>query len=99
MGSGDRRAIRIFAFAREPQHLYLEGYFTELATRHNSLSYQSIFTRAVQPSETSPRTMIAACVSRLHDWSVHIAGPAGFVTSMSEMMLDLGCDDVLADKF
>ena len=97
--NGDRRLVRVFAFARELHHLYLGGYFAELATRHTNLSYRSILTCAVQPAETSPRTMIAAHFLQPHDWSVHIAGPSGFVSSMAEMMRDLGCDDVLADKF
>ena len=98
LGSGDQRAVRVFAFARDSQHLYLERYFAELAVRHSNLGYRSIVTRATQPGAT-PQTLIASCISQLHNWSVHIAGPAGFVTSMSEMVQSLGCDDILADKF
>lgn len=98
LGSGDRRMVRVFAFAREIQHLYLDRYFAELAIRHANLSYQSIVTRLVHEGGT-PQSLIASCISELRDWSVHIAGPGGFVTSMTEMVRGLGCDDVLADKF
>ena len=98
LGSGDQRAVRVFAFARQTQHLYLDRYFAELAVRHSNLGYQPIVTRATHEGAT-PRALIASCISQLHNWSVHIAGPAGFVTSMSEMVRGLGCDDILADKF
>lgn len=98
LASGDQRAVRVFAFARETQHLYLDRYFAELAVRHSNLGYQPIVTRAADEGAT-PRALIASCISSLHNWSVHIAGPAGFVTSMSEMVRGLGCDNVLADKF
>jgi len=98
LGSGDQRAVRVFAFARETQHLYLDRHFAGLAGRHSNLGYRSIVTRAMTEDAT-PQSLIASCISQLHNWSVHIAGPAGFVTSMSEMMRGLGCDDILADKF
>lgn len=98
LGSGDQRAMRVFTFAREIQHLYLDRYFAELAVRHDNLGYRSIITRATNEGET-PQALIASCISQLHNWSVHIAGPAGFVTSMSEMVRSLGCDDILADRF
>jgi ferredoxin-NAD(P)+ reductase (naphthalene dioxygenase ferredoxin-specific) len=98
LGSGDQRAVRVFAFAREIQHLYLDRYFAELSARHSNLGYRSVVTRATHEGAT-PRALIESCVSQLRNWSVHIAGPAGFVTSMSEMMRSLGCDDILADKF
>lgn len=98
LASGDQRAVRVFAFARETQHLYLDRYFAELAVRHSNLGYQPIVTRAADEGAT-PRALIASCISQLHNWTVHIAGPAGFVTSMSEMVRGLGCDDILADKF
>lgn len=98
LGSGDRRAVRVFAFAREIQHLYLGRYFAELAIRHSNLGYQSIVTRATHEG-APPRALIASCISQFQNWSVHIAGPAGFVTAMSEMVRGLGCDDILADKF
>lgn len=98
MASGDQRAVQVFAFARETHHLYLDHHFAELAARHSNLGYRSIVTRAMTEDAT-PQTLIASCISQLHNWSVHIAGPAGFVTSMSEMVRELGCDDILADKF
>lgn len=98
MASGDQRAVRVFAFARETQHLYLDRHFAELAARHSNLGYRSIVTRAMHEDAT-PQTLIASCISQLRNWSVHIAGPAGFVASMSEMMRGLGCDDILADRF
>lgn len=98
MVSGDQRPVHVFAFARNLHHLYLEGYFAELATRHRNLSYRSIVTRTAKERET-PQALIASSVSQFRDWSVHIAGPAGFVTSMSEIVRDMGCDDVFADKF
>ena len=98
LASGDQRAVRVFAFAREIQHLYLDRYFVELAVRHSNLGYRSIVTRATQQGAT-PQTLIASCISQLRNWSVHIADPAGFVTSMSEMVRELGCDDILADRF
>ncbi|MDP2779631.1 2Fe-2S iron-sulfur cluster-binding protein [Devosia sp.] len=98
LASGDQRAVQVFAFARETHHLYLDHHFAELAARHSNLGYRSIVTRAMTEDAT-PQTLIASCISQLHNWSVHIAGPAGFVTSMSEMVRELGCDDILADKF
>ena len=98
LGSGDQREVRVFAFAREIQHLYLDRYFAELAARHANLGYQPIVTRATHEGAT-PQSLIASSISELRDWSVHIAGPGGFVTSMTEMVRGLGCDDVLADKF
>jgi NAD(P)H-flavin reductase len=98
LGSGDRRAVRVFAFAREIQHLYLDRYFSELAGRHANLGYQSIVARSTHDGGM-PQALIASCISQLNNWSVHIAGPEGFVTSMSEMVRGLGCDDVHADKF
>lgn len=98
LASGDQRAVRVFAFARQTQHLYLDRHFAELAAKHGNLGYRSIVTRATTEDAT-PRTLIASSISQLRNWSVHIAGPAGFVTSMSEMVRGLGCDDILADKF
>jgi Na+-transporting NADH:ubiquinone oxidoreductase subunit NqrF len=37
MGSGDKRAVKVFVFAREQP--YLDRYFAELATRHSNLGY------------------------------------------------------------
>jgi len=47
----------------------------------------------------TPQAVIKSSISELHVWSVHIAGPEGFVTSMSEMVRSLGCEYILADKF
>lgn len=96
--SSDSRMVRVFAFARELHHLYLDRYFAELAVKHSNLSYRSIITRTSNEG-VSPHDLIASCISQLPNWSVHIAGPAGFVTTMSEMVRNLGCDNVLADKF
>lgn len=96
MGSGDQRVVRIFVFARERP--YLDRYFAELADSHANLGYQSIVTRGMHEG-ASPQALIASCISQFHNWSVHIAGPEGFVTSMSETVRSLGCEDILADKF
>lgn len=98
LGRGDQRAVRVFAFAREIHHLYLDRHFAELAVRHSNLGYRSIVTGATHEGAT-PQSLIESCISHLQNWSVHIAGPAGFVTSMSEMVRELGCDDIFADKF
>lgn len=90
--------MQVFTFARETHHLYLDRHFAELAARHSNLGYRSIVTRAVH-EDTTPQTLIASCISELRNGSVHIPGPAGFVTSMSEMVRELGCDEVLTDKF
>lgn len=37
LGSGDQRAVRVFAFAREVQHLYLDRHFLDLAAKHRNL--------------------------------------------------------------
>jgi ferredoxin-NAD(P)+ reductase (naphthalene dioxygenase ferredoxin-specific) len=98
VASGEPRAVRVFAFARQVSHLYLEGYFAELAVRHTNIAYRSFATLVAQEGGT-PQALIASCISELHDWTVHIAGPKGFVSSMSEMVRRQGCEHILADAF
>jgi ferredoxin-NAD(P)+ reductase (naphthalene dioxygenase ferredoxin-specific) len=99
LSNNDRRIVRVFAFGRELHNLYLARYFSELAMRHTNLGYRSILTSAVQAAPTTPRALIADSISVSRDWCVHIAGPAGFVSTMSAMVRNLGCDDVLTDSF
>ncbi|MFE4657169.1 globin domain-containing protein [Streptomyces hydrogenans] len=85
---------RIFAVARSREYLYGREELDALAARLPGLSVTYITSAPRHPRDQATERLLTAlrACGRWPDHDVHLAGPPGFLTEVSEVLAELGAD-------